>query len=270
MMAGLPHSASPARSSALLTADILIGHPPRRHQRFSSYIPYFCSLRMTCTDAARQNDHRRKPMTTTTMRIARAEPTDEHLKAVLGLIEGAATWLRYKDTDQWASPWPDEKRRDERVLKGLQVGKTWIIWDGDIAAATITTATRANSSVWSKPACTSDLSERAVYAHRLITARNYSGCGLGAELIDWAGLRARREYGARWIRIDVWTSNKALHDYYRKRGFMSCGSCADPAYPSGVLFQKPSAGLRTRRIPQFSGSAADFDMAGLRAPVLSG
>src|ERR1019366_8924615 len=131
-------------------------------------------------------------------------------------------------------------------------------------------ATRANSSVWSKPACTSDLSERAVYAHRLITARNYSGCGLGAELIDWAGLRARREYGARWIRIDVWTSNKALHDYYRKRGFMSCGSCADPAYPSGVLFQKPSAGLRTRRIPQFSGSAANFDMAGLRAPVLSG
>src|ERR1039458_2840973 len=132
MMAGLPHSASPARSSALLTADILIGHPPRRHQRFSSYIPYFCSLPTTCTDAARQNDERRKPMTTTTMRIARAEPTDEHLKAVLGLVEGAAAWLRYKDTDQWASPWPDDKRRDERVLKGLQVGKTWIIWDGDI------------------------------------------------------------------------------------------------------------------------------------------
>jgi hypothetical protein len=206
-----------------------------------------------------------------TMRIARAEPTEEHLKAVLGLVEGAAAWLRYKDTDQWASPWPDEKRRDERVLKGLQVGKTWIIWDeDDIPAATITTATQPNSAVWSDPSCATDLSEPAVYEHRLITARNYSGCGLGAELIDWAGLRAHHEYGARWIRIDVWTSNKALHDYYKKTGFVSCGSCADPAYPSGALFQKPVKGLRTRRIPQFTGSEAYFDLAGLRVPALSG
>ena len=176
------------------------------------------------------------------MRVARAEATGEHLEAVLSLIEEASAWLRSKDTDQWARPWPDKEARDARVLRGLQNGKTWIVWDGDTPAATVTLATHANAAVWSKQACECDLSERAVYAHRLITARNYSGWGLGAELLNWAGLRGRR-FGAKWIRIDVWASNPALHDYYLKRGFEPCGTCADPAYPSGALFQKSISGI---------------------------
>jgi len=81
---------------------------------------------------------------------------------------------------------------------------------------------------------------------------NYAGWGLGAELIDWAGLRARREYGAKWIRIDVWTTNTALHGYYLKRGFEPCGSCANPAYPSRALFQKPVSAIRKPGFPLFA------------------
>ena len=163
----------------------------------------------------------------------------KHLDAVLGLVDEASTWLRdYKETDQWARPWPTRKERDARILKGLQNGKTWIIWDGDAPAATVTIATAHNPAVWSEPGCTCDLTERAVYVHRLITARKYAGWGLGAELIDWAGLRGRRKNRARWIRIDVWTSNTALHEFYTKRGFQPCGTCVDLTYPSGALFQK--------------------------------
>src|SRR6516225_2127380 len=117
------------------------------------------------------------------MRIARAENTDRDLQAVLGLIEEARTWLGTMGIDQWASPWPDLERRDARVRRGLVVGKTWIVWDDEIAVATVTIATGPNPRVWSKHAAY-DLSERAVYAHRLITARKYGGYGLGAELID--------------------------------------------------------------------------------------
>jgi hypothetical protein len=175
---------------------------------------------------------------TTTMRIARADPTHEHLATVLRLIDEASAWLRTKGTDQWSQPWPDRDGRDARVLRGLEVGKTWIVWDGRTPAATVTIATCPNTAVWSKPGCACDLSDRAVYAHRLITSRYYAGWGLGAQLINWAGLRGCRDYGAKWIRIDVWTSNRALHGYYKKRGFEPCGYCADPAYPSGALFQK--------------------------------
>lgn len=203
------------------------------------------------------------------MRIARAADTRENLETVLGLIEEASAWLGTTGTDQWAKPWPDEEGRDARVRRGLQVGKTWIVWDGEIPAATVTVATRSNRAVWSRPACECDLSERAVYVHRLITARNYAGWGLGAELIDWAGLRGRRDYGARWIRIDVWTSNTVLHEYYRKREFEPCGFCADPSYPSGALFQKPVSKIGKLSIPQFPGSSADFELAGLQVPALT-
>jgi hypothetical protein len=206
---------------------------------------------------------------TTTMRIVRAAGTRENLEAVLGLIEEASTWLGTNGTDQWAKPWPNKKSRDARVLRGLQVGKTWIVWDGEIPAATVTVATRSNPAVWRQPACECDLSEPAVYVHRLITSRNYAGRGLGAELIDWAGLRGQLDYTAKWIRIDVWTSNLALHDYYRRRGFEPCGYCADPSYPSGALFQKRVSKIGKLSIPQFPGSSADFDLAGLQVSALT-
>src|SRR5258708_38572081 len=57
---------------------------------------------------------------------------------IIGLIEGASSWLRGKDTDQWAKPWPDRKTRDERVRTGIRLRHTWIVWDGETAAATVT------------------------------------------------------------------------------------------------------------------------------------
>jgi GNAT superfamily N-acetyltransferase len=191
------------------------------------------------------------------MRITKASAA--HLDVVLGLIEEARAWLGAKETKQWATPWPTREARDARVLAGLNNGKTWIVWDGDTPAATVTIATRANQAVWSKPACECDLAERAVYAHRLITARNYSGRGLGAELIDWAGLRGRREYGAKWVRIDVWNSNHALHGYYQERGFEPCGTCADPSYPSGALFQKPVSAIVEPSFPWFTEISASLE-----------
>jgi GNAT superfamily N-acetyltransferase len=199
------------------------------------------------------------------MRVALAAPED--LNIVLGLIEEAATWLRFKGLDQWRQPWPDKAARDTRVLKGLEGRKTWIVWHGNIPAATVTMATRANPEVWSPPGCICHLSEPAVYVHRLITARNYAGWGLGAELIDWAGVRAHNEYGARWIRIDVWTTNTALHGYYVKRGFEPCGTCEDETYPSGALFQKPVTSIKARSSPLFAESATECGDTGRYAEV---
>jgi len=195
------------------------------------------------------------------MRIAPA--TTENFGTVLGLIDEAAAWLRTKDTNQWAAPWPDRVKRDARVMRGLAGGKTWIVWDGDIAAATVTLAAKPNPKVWARPGCTCELSERAVYAHRLITARSHAGLGLGGQLIDWAGLRARGDYGATWIRIDVWTTNAALHDYYMSTGFEACGFCDDPDYPSGKLFQKRTARIEAADTPLLNQpSAASRGLAG--------
>ena len=118
------------------------------------------------------------------------------------------------------------------------------------AAATITITTRRNNAVWAKPACTADLKERAVFVHRLITSRKYAGLGLGAELIDWAGLRGSREYGAKWIRIDVWLTNTGLHDYYQSKGFRPCGHLRGPGLPVWRALREAGSGYQGARIPE--------------------
>jgi ribosomal protein S18 acetylase RimI-like enzyme len=80
-----------------------------------------------------------------------------------------------------------------------------------------------------------------VYVCRLVVNRGHTGQALGAGLLDWAGFRALRCYGARWVRVDVWTTNVALHAYYQRQGFEFYGFCEAVAeYPSAALFQKPT------------------------------
>jgi GNAT superfamily N-acetyltransferase len=146
-------------------------------------------------------------------------------------VEDAAAWLRTKGTDQWSRPWPDEKGRAERIEKGLVDHETWMVWDGATPAGTITINDKANRELWT-PA---ELGEPALYVHRLIADRKYSG--LGAWLLDWAGTQAA-EADDRWIRVEVWTTNLALQDYYKRQGFEHVETRPLPNYPSGAIFQR--------------------------------
>ena len=78
---------------------------------------------------------------------------------------------------------------------------------------------------------------------RLIVTRGAAGFGVGAAMIDWAAAQAVRDWSAQWIRIDVWTTNVALHNYYEKRGFrrLRIAQCQAEDYPSAALFQKPTS-----------------------------
>ena len=76
------------------------------------------------------------------------------------------------------------------------------------------TADYEDSPVWPKES----KGKPAVYVCRLVVSRTHAGEGLGAAFLDWAGLRARHRHNAQWVRVDVWTTNKALHAYYRTAG----------------------------------------------------
>lgn len=190
---------------------------------------------------------------TSALRIDKANA--EHFGDIVELIDEARYWLPAKGTDQWSLPWPTEEERNERIVRGLGVGATWIVWARNRAVATVTTTSCANLKVWSEAEC--NVTDPAVYAHRLIVAREWAGWGLGAELINWVGLRGQREYEAEWIRIDVWSTNKRLQNYYKKSGFTSCGWCPDPEYPSGALLQKSLAGITEPASPLFVEGAPD-------------
>ncbi len=172
---------------------------------------------------------------------------DHDCRLIIRMVDQAAAWLRNKDTDQWAKPWPSRAARDARILAAITQGKTWIARDGDTPAATITSEDMADQALageWND-------GEPAVYVRRLVVARTYGGCGLGSRLLSWAGDHAAERYGARWVRIDVWKTNKALHKYYVDQGFDLVAYCRDTEYPSGALFQRTTNGI----------SVAEFDMA---------
>jgi len=165
------------------------------------------------------------------------------LNHVRGLVGEAAEWLRTsKETDQWAMPWPDWAGRRERILNDLFKGKTWIVWDGPSAAATITVDTEEPLTLNGQPVWPAHKRhEAALYVRRVIVSRRYAGRGIGAALLDWAADMAQRDHGAALIRIDVWTTNTELHAYYERQRFTRCPG-REPrelvSYPSQALFER--------------------------------
>jgi ribosomal protein S18 acetylase RimI-like enzyme len=178
--------------------------------------------------------------------IRLATPDDLHV--ILDLIDEAAEWLRTKDTDQWARPWPDRAERDARVLRGLLACRTWLVEDYGIPVATVTYRPDSYSGLWT---ATEQLVP-AGYMSRLVVSRKYAGYGIGAALTDWAGARARDEFGAEYLRIDVWTTNVRLHSYYEGRGFHFQRFCDDAAYPSSALFHKRTADISPAALSRFA------------------
>jgi GNAT superfamily N-acetyltransferase len=169
-----------------------------------------------------------------------ATPGDLH--HVRGLVREASEWLRGKDTDQWARPWPDQAGQQERILNDLLKGKTWLVWDGRKPAATITVDTDEPLDADEHPVWPAHMSRgSALYVRRVVVSRSYAGIGLGAALLDWASDVARREHRANVIRIDVWTTNVDLHAYYEGQRFTRREG-RDPRelsnYPSQALFER--------------------------------
>jgi ribosomal protein S18 acetylase RimI-like enzyme len=177
-----------------------------------------------------------------TLRVRLGTPEDKG--AIISLINQAAQWLgRDIGTNQWAKPWPDEAGRDERVVRGLEERKTWIVDEdtdtddtNSLPVATITCRPEANPKLWNEL----EQDAPAVYVSRLIVNREYAHQHIGQELLDLAGRWAIEQYGARWIRIDVWTTNVALQGYYESDGFEFLRFCEDVDYPSAALFQRPA------------------------------
>jgi len=185
-----------------------------------------------------------------TYHVRRAQQDD--MPAILDLIDWSAKWLREcKNTDQWSSPWPDEDARNLRVAQGIDAGLTWMVRDDQGSlAGTVTCRDQGSPKLWR----TAELRQPAVYVSRLIVARDQAGRGIGAALIDWAGQRGARRWGARWIRVDVWTTNLALHAYYKRTGFTHLRTLkfADNwEYPSAALFQKPTGGIDPLSVGRF-------------------
>ncbi|MGW0995844.1 GNAT family N-acetyltransferase [Streptomyces sp. NPDC002520] len=141
------------------------------------------------------------------MIILPARPED--VSTLLAFREEAAAWLSRLGTDQWQRPYPAPK-----LLAAVEAGTVFMVRDGDVTAATITLTPEAEAGLWSEQ----ELRESSLFVNKLTVARTHAGRNLGGRLLDWAGDRAFHG-GAKWLRLDAWTTNEGLQAYYRRQGF---------------------------------------------------
>lgn len=74
----------------------------------------------------------------------------------------------------------------------------------------------------------------ALYLHHLAVDRAFAGRRVGSWLLDQAAVEAGRR-GKRFVRLDAWTTNTRLHDYYRGQGFRLVRVAGGT---SGALFER--------------------------------
>src|SRR4030095_5261213 len=126
----------------------------------------------------------------------------------------------------------------EGMLRNIEAGESFIVWDDKTPAATITVDTWANPDLWTEV----ERAESALYLLKMTAARAYAGRGRGAS--------------ARWLRLDVWTTNDALQRYYLDRGFTHVRTVVLEHNPSGALFQRPAQRVATPRLREVDSHVA--------------
>ncbi|MFJ2392639.1 GNAT family N-acetyltransferase [Streptomyces sp. NPDC087843] len=141
------------------------------------------------------------------MKIVLAQPED--VAKLLAFRREAATWLSALGTDQWQRPYPADK-----LLETIEAQTVFMVRDGEVTAATITLTPEAEAGLWTDR----ELAEPSMFINKLTVARTHAGQNIGGRLLNWAGGRAYRA-GANWLRLDAWTSNEALQQYYLRQGF---------------------------------------------------
>ncbi|MFC8018896.1 GNAT family N-acetyltransferase [[Kitasatospora] papulosa] len=141
------------------------------------------------------------------MKIIHARPGD--VAALLAFREEAAAWLTRLGSDQWQRPYPAD-----RLLATIQAGSVFMVMDDDVTAATVTLSPDAEEGLWTEQ----ELREPSCFITKLTVARTHAGQNVGGRLLDWAGDRAYHS-GAQWLRLDAWTTNTALQQYYLRHGF---------------------------------------------------
>jgi GNAT superfamily N-acetyltransferase len=165
--------------------------------------------------------------------------TEADTPTVVTIWTGAAAWLRTLGTDQWQYP-----IKMYNIHAEIGSRSCWIVESSPgTPVGIVTVDPEADPTLWQPD----DQPNNALYLHRLAVRDDLRGRELGSSILDWAGRRAQSA-GKPWIRLDAWTSNPGLHQYYLNRGFRLVRMVTGLDIGSGTLFER-SADYQTSDNP---------------------
>jgi hypothetical protein len=167
--------------------------------------------------------------------VTRAVPAD--VDTIMEWRRERVAWLAARREDQWSIPLPRSA-----VASTVLAGQTWMVRDGMEPLATLTLSVAEDLEDLWKPDVApdplwypADDPTDALYVAKMMIPLRHAGADLGGEMLDWAAGRAFAA-GVTWLRLDAWTTNGRLHDYYRGKGFRHVRTVESRV--SGACFQR--------------------------------
>lgn len=128
-----------------------------------------------------------------------------HHAAVMKLFSEARSWQQVAGVNTWPELEPT------RILTDIDQGSVFVLIHKDSVIGSVTIF-ESDPLIWPDD-------RRALYIHRLATARRLKGRGLCGMIIDYAARRAR-DQGKALLRLDCWAGNERLKRYYEQLSFV--------------------------------------------------
>lgn len=154
---------------------------------------------------------------------------ESHRQLVHQVRDDAGEWLATKGTDQYRGGL-DLVRVHANIDSDLD-RCPFVGWEIDGRVMAMMALIEPEAEFWTAE----ELAEPQVYISRFFVVEH--GKGYGSALLEAVIDRARRE-GKRWMRLNCWSTNTKLHQYYVNHGFIHVRTCDVPGRMSGALFQR--------------------------------
>lgn len=151
---------------------------------------------------------------------------------VLAMGDGAVAWLAAQGrTGQWGTtPWSTDPRRIDRVGQMAAAGGLYLAEVDGMAAGTLSVTEHPSEHI-------PPVDEPELYVELLLTAREFTGRGVGGALLAYA----RRLAGDRLLRVDCYAGDDGrLVAYYVSQGFTPTETFSVGAWPGQVLELRPT------------------------------
>lgn len=139
---------------------------------------------------------------------------------IMDILLGIARWLHSKGSNQWAGLLEGEDSHD--MLGSISRGEVFVFKENGFCVGTVILKKRASQwdeDLWGE---NDEQLGSAVYLHRLAVSRDYTGKGLGGEILHWVenGIQFK---GKNRIRLDCIANNEILNSYYPRYGYSFMG-----------------------------------------------
>ncbi len=141
---------------------------------------------------------------------------DSDLPQVLNLFREAAEKIAKKNIDHWQYWKNPPQEKIDWVKEGISNHEFFFILNNNHQTIGMVRILKKDLLYWG------EMNDNARYIHSLVISQQFSGQGLGAQIIQLIETIAKKE-SCQFLRLDCDAKNLGLCTYYEKLGFIPIG-----------------------------------------------